>query len=705
MMLIALTVSAQAISQEEALERVNSFLKSTPTAGRRALSNAQLDAVTTTLPHLYVFNVKDGGFVIASGDGRALPVLGYSTTGSFDWNRMPENMRAWLRGYGEAIENLGDIQLTNTTTRRTTRTKIEPIVTSQWNQAPVYNELCPKYNGQVTEAQNKLCLTGCTATAMAQVMNYYQWPQTATSQIPAYTYNVSNVKEGVSEDFSAEALPAVTFDWNNMLNRYLDEEDKPLASLTEAQVKAVATLMRYCGQSVLMKYSTVISLAYGSNVADALRRYFNYDNTARCVNRAGYTIEQWEDLIYNELANKRPVVYGGASDEGGHSFICDGYDSNGMFHINWGWEGYADNYFSLSVLNPSATNVLGVTRPGIGFSISQEAVIGIQPNKTGTASTPVVPEMCSTSHFFVIDGVDNEKTPVYYLAIPFECSTFLSSDAEFEIGLFYEENGTWKNDLGQTMKITMKNHNSNYFAPYYYKSVDPSKVPDFTKRLYPRYRCTSVQGAEWQLFAGGNYYFEYTVKNGNVTITAMPSANALKITKSEITGGTGTVASKSNLTLTIQNSGATDYDGTLVLLPISIGNEDPATAEASIRKMSNSDPLPTGWTMEESIVSGAYLKANATGTVPFAFTPRNTGNYLLLLYEVTGHNDIRVVHFAYTSVNIKAATGISETMVKTTNDDTFYDLQGRRVSESSMANGQPLKPGLYIKNGRKYAIK
>lgn len=204
---------------------------------------------------------------------------------------MPENMRAWLRGYGQAIEALGDVKLTNTPARRAAHPRIDPLVKTHWSQNPVYNAQCPVYNGQVAKYQNQLCVTGCTATSIAQVMNYYQWPQGTTQQIPAYTYTVSNVQQGLKETFSAEALPTVNFDWSNMRNRYLDDYDKPLSDSTEAQAKTVATLMRYCGQALHMNYSPYISLASSVSPCEALRQYFNYDNTVRHVQRDGYTID------------------------------------------------------------------------------------------------------------------------------------------------------------------------------------------------------------------------------------------------------------------------------------------------------------------------------------------------------------------------------------------------------------------------------
>ena len=698
MMVAVLTARAQAISQQEARERVSNYLKSAPTAVRRVPAKIQLDAVAADLPHLYVFNMQEGGYVIASGDERALPVLGYSTTGSFDWDRMPENMRAWLLGYGQAIEALGDVQLTNTTARRSPLAAIEPLVQTQWSQDIVYNAQCPVYNGKAAEYQGQLCLTGCVATAMAQVMNYHKWPQTATPRIPAYTYQVGNVQEGITEQFSADALPPVTFDWNNMCDRYLTDLDSegmlyPL-NVTPAQRGAVATLMRYCGQSIHMDYSPTISLAYPIPVAEALQTYFGYDKNVRFAKRDGYSIEQWENLIYDELANNRPVIYVGTSDDGGHSFVCDGYE-DGLFHINWGWEGNADNYFALSVLNPNATNVAGVAQPGIGFCIEQGAVIGIQPGKPGGETATVYPTLYNAAHFVAKEGVDYEQNPVYYLFMSYNYPGALYPEAEFEFGLFYKEGDTWKIDTAPSQKVKLKYRDNYYYFFYYYKTVDPTRVPDGTRRLYPRYRCTSVEGADWQLLAGENYYFEYTVRNGHVTITAMPSATALKVTKCEITNGTGEVAQKCNMTLTIENSGTADYEGTLMIMPINIGNQDPGEAEALSMEL---DELPKDWNTEAPFVSAAYVKGNSTGTVTFSFTPQRSGNYLLPILEYTGHGDIEVDPFAYSSVTILPATGISEMTAKTdAGDGAYYNLKGQRTDVP--------RQGIYIKNGKKVVIK
>ena len=136
------------------------------------------------------------------------------------------------------------------------------MVTCPWSQDPVFNDDCPMYTGEAAAGQGKRCVTGCTATAIAQVMYYHKWPKAATTAIPGYEYEVSNVQEGLKETFTLPELPATTFDWDNMRDKYLDASGAVLSDVTPAQRKAVATLMRYVGQMVNMSYSPEISLSF-----------------------------------------------------------------------------------------------------------------------------------------------------------------------------------------------------------------------------------------------------------------------------------------------------------------------------------------------------------------------------------------------------------------------------------------------------------
>lgn len=328
-------------------------------APARSLKGAKTPNET---PAYYIFNAEDErGYVIISGDDKTDEILGYSTHGSFDAGNMPENVKAWLQSYTEQIAMLDTYVPQQNIEQNTTQwPAIYPLVRTQWNQGEPYNAKCPLHNGNRS-------VTGCTATAMAQVMKYHEWPQTATPKIPSYTTTSENIR--------VSTLPSTTFDWNEMKNTYSSNDNGD----------AVAELMRYCGQSIESDYSEYSTGAYTSDVVNALTKYFDYDQNIEQKYLFFYTLSEWESIIYNELKASRPVYHAGASMEGGHAFICDGYDGDGMFHFNWGWGGSYDGYYKLALMNPE-TGGIG-SGSSDGYSYGQEIVIGIQPN-TGKAPAP-----------------------------------------------------------------------------------------------------------------------------------------------------------------------------------------------------------------------------------------------------------------------------------------------------------------------------
>ena len=378
LMCSAWTFAAE-LTAEQAMKQAQAFVrKYRTTAGGPLYAPGVTPKLTMTgrVSGLYVFNnATDGGYVIVSNDDRAVPILGFSTSGKIDPDAMPDNMRNWLQGYADEIawleKNASQPPLSAPLKSRLrigshSTTAIAPLISTTWNQGAPYNNLCPAYSGSNKSA------TGCVATAMAQVMNYHKWPQSMTDTIPGYI--TSTYKLNLS------ALAPTIFDWANMPNGYAD-------ATTYAQKTAVATLMKYCGWSVEMNYGP----SSGSNtdkVAIALKDYFDYNTTTtQYVTRSTYTYANWIDLIYHELANSRPVVYGGQSSGGGHEFVCDGYkyeSETDFFHINWGWEGQSDDYFVLSALDPNEQGIGGSTSVD-GFHFGQDAVIGIQPS-TGTGT-------------------------------------------------------------------------------------------------------------------------------------------------------------------------------------------------------------------------------------------------------------------------------------------------------------------------------
>lgn len=247
---------------------------------------------------------------------------------------------------------------------KVTRKDIAPMVQTQWDQGAPYNNQCPTYNGATT-------YTGCVATAMAQAMYYHRWPTKGTGSASYYWENGNT---------NLSSSLAVTFDWNNMLKTY-----PSATSGTSAQRNAISTLMKACGYSVSMEYGGDNEGGSGAAtcyVVGALIDNFGYDNATSYEWRDYYTEAQWDDMMYNNLANVGPIIYGGQGDDGGHCFICDGYRaSDGFYHINWGWSGTSDGYFALSALDPDA---LGAGGGSGGFYYGQDAVLNMRKPVAGS---------------------------------------------------------------------------------------------------------------------------------------------------------------------------------------------------------------------------------------------------------------------------------------------------------------------------------
>ena len=320
--------------------------------------------------YFYVFNTGTKGFVIVSGDDNALPILGYSSSSTFEFEKTPNNFKKWLEGYKNQIrysivnsipatqeveEQWNDLLIGNYNPANKAGMIVNPLMTTTWDQSPLYNDLCP--GGSVT---------GCVATAMAQIMKFWNFP---TQGVGFHSYNEDDYGT-LSANFGS-----TTYQWSSMVD-----------NVTSAN-NAVATLMLHCGISVDMDYDLgsnggsaawVIenSPAPTANSEYAFKTYFGYDNTLQGVERENYTTTTWTTLLKTELDAGRPIDYAGFGSGGGHAFVCDGYDVNDFFHFNWGWGGYEDGFFSIDALDPGGTGTGGGSG---GYNSGHQAIIGIKP--------------------------------------------------------------------------------------------------------------------------------------------------------------------------------------------------------------------------------------------------------------------------------------------------------------------------------------
>ena len=364
----AATVNAAPITLKQAAKNVRSFLSARPAMKFAAAPVTAASHNDAVVQPYYIFNVgNDGGFVIASGDDATYTILGYSSTGSIDVNNIPENMQAWLDGYAREIEHIQKLNLPARVEKRAysnNRKNIPALLSTQWDQGFPYNKETPDFNDGYGNRP-----TGCVAVAMSQVINFHQWPQGETSAVGEYSFE-DTYSGGDGKLKTVPGLEPTTFDWDALLDTYTEDSN-------ERSANAVAKLMNYVGRSVKMVYGPYSSGAYATDMIPAFVNVFGYKNSAKLEYKEYFSQQSWDDMVYNELANNRPVVYFGSTKSWmGHQFVCDGYEDD-FFHINWGWSGRSDGFFKLSVLNPDDQGT-GGAGDGMSFSEYQNAIFGLE---------------------------------------------------------------------------------------------------------------------------------------------------------------------------------------------------------------------------------------------------------------------------------------------------------------------------------------
>ena len=360
---------AKAIAQRQAamlgIEMDAEVTASAKAAPRMSVSSAVSPSATC----YYVFaNGEDKGFTIVSGDDRMPEVVGYSAQGTYDPDHLPANYVGFMKAYQETVEALlkGDAQVSGGLAEvrqwraeRAGSAAVAPLLDGiKWDQREPYNNMCPLYEG------TNRSVTGCVATAMAQVMMYYQYPKELKTTIKAYNTQTYGIQ-------IPEISSGATYDWDNMLPDYSKSD------YNSAQADAVAKLMYHCGAAVKMDYGP----SSGANVTPAiLATYFGYDaDLMQDLTRTVFTLQQWMTLIDNELKAKRPILYSGQASDEGHEFVCDGSDGKGLYHINWGWGGYQDGYFDLTILQPQKGGA-GSGSAVDGYNRNCSMIIGIAPD-------------------------------------------------------------------------------------------------------------------------------------------------------------------------------------------------------------------------------------------------------------------------------------------------------------------------------------
>lgn len=562
--LMCLPAMAEQRTASDALNVATSYLNAnTPRQGLLASSGApQLTLAMTAVNakqqvDYYVFNnSQERGFVIVSGDDKAAPVLGYSDSGSFDENDIPDGLRYWLDCYAEQMQYLrSHPECAYQAPRSQSNVAIAPLLTTQWNQMKPFNDLCPTYT---SENGTVHCPIGCVVAAFAQVMNYYRWPKQGTG---SYSYECNVNQEG-NQTLSAD-FGSTTYNWDKMLDNYIE------GSYSTVEGNAVATLMYHLGVASRIKYGKESNTATFAAM-EALRTYFGYNKGMRKYTRASMSATQWDGLLMNELLNSRPVIYAGfgpIASTGAHCFVLDGCDTQGYYHINWGWGGRANGYFLTTALNPRDPES-GYYETG--FNESQEIIINIYPDQGEPEPEKFIEAVCDSITPGVSEVKLGEIAPIIIKSLQFNSYGY-GWNADISIGLMLTDLNGNQVDFDNE-NITTENYifGSNYLWPKDnpFDFFTPLSLDDGDYRLWIVYKManTSMTGYANLINYNTNLpsYIDVKVEDG-VMYFSVPKTDASGLSVTTLTTPKTVGAGLPfEISATIANAG-TEYCGNIYL--------------------------------------------------------------------------------------------------------------------------------------------
>ena len=452
--------------------------------------------ITENNPQYYIYTPTDNsGFVIVSGDDQLAPIVGYSTNTLSKESEMPTAFVEWLNEYSMYVDDVraGKVAPAQRSAKGG-KSAVAPMLQTTWDQSAPYNDLCPEVNGQKTP-------TGCTATAMAQIMKFHEWPRKPSANI-TWKNNITGKEEDIN-------ISSHIYSWDKMLPNYRD-------SYTDEEAKAVALLMVDVGKAIQSSYSpngTGSSAIYASY---ALVNTFDYSPDAKVVNRSEYTEEEYIAIIRENLEARQPLLYSGMSQSfgSGHAFVCDGIDENDLLHIDWGWSGAYNGYFDMTYMSPEGTGIGG----GDGrYNVSQAVIAYIHPrgkDEPGTAGTPVV---------YIMDVVDATAsgTPATLLEQTVKYDNKGVATTRFAAGLL-----NWSHsNINMTMYIGVEKDGKTNFE----KIGDPKVTPFNGDLGYYIYFTTSKNQEDEEYLEKGTYKIKvcYSDDNGENVYVARGADNGL----------------------------------------------------------------------------------------------------------------------------------------------------------------------------------
>lgn len=674
---LASSTLAGPIDPEKALEIANDFWNNNlKKDAQLVLSPASIaskapsrDGEQGSDAQYYIFNSNnDNGFVIISGDDQLTPIVGYSDDCRI--GEMPPALAEWLNVYSSYVDDVRSGAVEHVSTTAATGTRIEPMLQTSWNQSAPYNNFCPEVSGQRTP-------TGCTATAMAQVMKFHEWPASPKKAI-SWLNNITNKTETID-------ITKHVYDWDNMLNHYRD-------GYNTVQADAVAQLMVDVGKAINSSYTLS---GTGSNEVSAARglvNVFDYSPEIKVIKRNEYTYDEFISIIRENLEARQPIVHTGhgQSYEAGHAFVCDGIDKDNLLHIDWGWDGAFNGFFDLGSMAPGGSGIGGGQDR---YNVGQAMIVNIRPRQADEADRPGDPTIYA---FEVIDAAQNDAiveshTANFYAGfakfkalahfLNWSHSTIdmqfglsiTSTDGTFNRTTIYETPVTIEKDdfIGYQIEFNVNNTNSTskdylqegtYYVEVVYKSGgnEPEKMRGENNRLVLEVGKNSatlskaqpdIEVSDFEFRATPNYpndnmSFDVAFRNKNTsnsTVIIVPIINRL---------GNNTVVSSD----TLFNKGEiiNVFDNTDFLVTYSLGS---AIKNAGNYNVSFAYDLRNSYTNHSNTVEKKRLKSIAGKSETF--------NIQALPDEampvVTGITTAKTVFGSdmYVSVNITNKSGLS----------------------------------------------
>lgn len=624
-LMVSLPLFAEHVDPETARKAATTFLSNN---GAKATQLTDLSKVAG-FPCLYIFNAEEG-FVVMAADDRVKPILGYSLTEKFVSQNMPENLTWWLQGYNDQIQDVianklpldssakteWQALINGVSSKEANEVVVGPLISTLWDQNYPYNYYCPAAAG----GPGGHVYAGCVATAMAQIMKYWNYPATGTG---SYSYTHSTYGE-LTVDFGG-----TTYDWGNMPNSISSNS-------SQTAIDAIATLIYHCGVAVDMNYGTNGSGALSQIVADIWKKYFRFSPHTYFAEKEYYTDSQWLALLKSELDEHRPVYYWGFHSEGGHAFICDGYRSDNYFHFNWGWSSNGNGYYAIGTLNPGGhtynlyNGIVALAEP---ISDLEAPTLSASSNENGI-----------TLSWNLID--DATSYNVYKNNI--KIATGLTSNTYFDNNVsFGEYPDYFVRAVSSEPNMVMSNPSDRVTVPFFARDISPSNLTASTEGNnihlqwdgYPANNSTELHYATIFSYSGYNSQNTTTYWGQRYPSTLMSQIKGMLIEKI-----TAHFYFEGNYHLLVYNGSLDDIDDQIYSTSFNIDN-----TEAVWKNFVFDEPLQINcnkdlWIVFYTTCDPSYYPA--TGGNYYGDDISNA-NYISSSLETLSSNHLQVPHYSW----------------------------------------------------------